>query len=124
MHRYPWQTYPPLSSIDQCKTTSLNHCHILKHTQIPMADLPPSFKHVSTFKPKPDATVMSELASLAHHYTNRGTDSHGRPPPLLLSIDHWNTTTLHHFKKYGDSTVQAHYHFTSLSLSLSPRTGT
>ena len=61
------------------------------------------------------------------------------PPPLLLSIDHWNTTTLHHFnlvlrnmefhiKKYGDSTVQTHYHFTvshmdiaplSLSLSLS-----
>ena len=48
--------------------------------------------------------------------------------PPLLSIDHWNTTTLYYFdlvfrnmeshiKNYRDSTVQAHYHFTVFTIS-------
>ena len=53
-------------TIDVWKTTTPTKFHISKNAQIPVADLPP-FEH----------------RSLEHHYTEEGTDSHGRPPPTF-----------------------------------------
>ena len=62
----------------------------LKNAKIPMADLPSTFKH----------------RSLEHHYTASLSYIH-----LILR----NAES--HIKKYGDSIVQAHYHFTIFSIS-------
>ena len=76
----------------------------------------------------------NEHRSMQHHYTQSVSDieeciyTHMDP---LATIDHWNTTTLHHFnlvlrnmesciKKYGYSTVQVQYCFPVSHLDIPP----